>query len=564
MPGGADRPYGERDRDLGQQHSPRGQGADGAPAAQAACAVRSVHRAHAGAQHPDRGGPDRSAVQLQREAAGQDAPAARPVRQGREPAHQGPEDFAGDAGGNDRHDARASEFFHEQIPAAGVHRLQGWAQGQQRAAHHRLTRLRNRSAPRMQSPTMDIDLDQTLRTYADLTVKIGLNLQPHQRLLIIGPIANGGVSLEAAPLVRHIAAAAYDAGARLVETLWGDEAVLAVRFKRAPRDSFDEFSTWLPKALVEHIEAGHAVLSVYANDPDQLKDESPEQVAAVQQAMARSVRPFRELISRNQTNWGVIAAAASSWAARVFPGVDPPQQVSRLWDAIGRLCRLDRPDPIAAWETHLGDLAARTDYLNRKQYSALRYTGPGTALTIGLPPGHQWVGGRSANAAGVLFAPNLPTEEVFTMPHKDRVDGVVRSTKPLSYGGTLIEHFSLRFEQGRVVEVKAERNESVLRRLVEMDAGAARLGELALVPHSSPVAETGLLFYNTLFDENAASHVALGAAYTFTLRGGEAMSEDEFERAGGNRSAAHVDFMIGSPQLDVDGVLPGGAVEPVM
>jgi aminopeptidase len=411
---------------------------------------------------------------------------------------------------------------------------------------------------------MPTDFEQMLRAYADLTVTIGLNLQPRQRLLIIGPIANGGASLEAAPLVREITASAYRAGARLVETLWGDEAALAARLQYAPRDSFDEFSAWLPAALVQHVDGGHAVLSIYANDPDQLKDAPPDLVAALQQATARSVRPFREHISRNHTNWAVVAAAASSWAARVFPDEAPSRQVPRLWDAISRLCRLDRPDPIAAWESHLSDLAARTDHLNSKRYSALRYTGPDTALTIGLAPGHLWVGGRSANAAGILFAPNLPTEEVFTMPHKDRVDGVVRSTKPLSYGGTLIENFSLRFAEGRVVEVKAERNETVLQRLIEMDAGAARLGELALVPHSSPVAQTGVLFYNTLFDENAASHVALGAAYKFTLRGGEAMTEDEFERAGGNRSATHVDFMIGSAELDVDGVLPGGGVEPVM
>jgi len=403
-----------------------------------------------------------------------------------------------------------------------------------------------------------------LRAYADLTVKIGLNIQPHQRLLIIGPIANGGASLEAAPLVREIAASAYRAGARLVETLWGDEAILSSRLQYAPRDSFEEFSAWLPAALVQHVEGGHAVLSIYANDPDQLKDAPPDLVATLQHAAARKVRPFREHISRNQTNWAVVAAAAASWAARVFPGVDPCEGVDRLWDAIARLCRLDSPDPIAAWEAHLRDLAVRTERLNRKQYSALRYTGSGTSLTIGLPPGHVWVGGRSTNAAGIVFAPNLPTEEVFTMPHKDQVDGVVRSTKPLSYGGTLIENFTLRFEGGRVVEVTAQRNQSVLQRLVDMDPGAARLGELALVPHSSPVAQTGLLFYNTLFDENAASHVALGAAYKFTLRGGEGMSDEEFERAGGNRSATHVDFMIGSPELNVDGVLPGGAVEPVM
>jgi aminopeptidase len=408
------------------------------------------------------------------------------------------------------------------------------------------------------------DFDRTLQAYAELTVKIGLNIQPTQRLLIIGPIANGGVSLEAAPLVRHITAAAYAAGARLVETLWGDESLLAARFAHAPRDSFEEFSAWLPHALRQHVDDGHAVLSIYANDPDQLKDAPPELVAIVQQATARGVQSFRELISRNQTNWSVVAAVASSWARRVFPDAEPQEQVRRLWDAIIRLCRLDREDPVTAWEEHLKTLSVRTDRLNQKQYSALRYSGPGTDLTIGLPARHQWVGGRSVSASGIAFAPNLPTEEVFTMPHKDRVEGTVRSTKPLSYGGTLIEGFSLRFAEGRVVDVQAERGEAVLRRLVKMDPGAARLGELALVPHTSPVAQTGVLFYNTLFDENAASHVALGAAYKFTLRGGEGMSEEEFEREGGNRSATHVDFMIGSAELDVSGVLPDGTVEPVM
>jgi aminopeptidase len=194
----------------------------------------------------------------------------------------------------------------------------------------------------------------------------------------------------------------------------------------------------------------------------------------------------------------------------------------------------------------------------------LKYRGPGTNLTIGLPRGHEWVAGRSVTRSGIRFAPNLPTEEVFTMPHKDRVDGVVRSTKPLSYGGTLIDGFSLEFAQGRVVNVRADRGDAVLRELVATDPGAARLGEIALVPNSSPVSASGLLFYNTLFDENAASHVALGSAYKFTLTGGDAMSDDEFERAGGNRSVVHVDFMIGSGDLDIDGVVANGTTEPLM
>jgi aminopeptidase len=407
-------------------------------------------------------------------------------------------------------------------------------------------------------------LDETLTAYGELAVKIALNLQPGQRLIVIGPLANGGASLEAAPLIRKVVASAYRAGAQYVETLWGDEAMLLSRFAHAPRDSFGEFSAWLPDALLKHAHEGHAVLSVYANDPDLLKDEPTDLVSAVQQATARHVRPFREMVSRNQTNWSVIAAPSVGWADRVFPDLPAVEQVPRLWDAIIRLCRLDRPDPIGAWESHLAALAARRDLLNRKRFSALRYRGPGTSLTLGLAPGHIWVSGRSSTLGGLPFTPNIPTEEVFTMPHKDRVDGVVRSSKPLSYGGTLIENFTVRFEGGRIVQATAERGQAMLQQLVDTDPGAARLGEVALVPHGSPVAQSGVLFYNTLFDENAASHVALGSAYKFTVQGGDDMSDEEFERAGGNRSMTHVDFMIGSDALDIDGVHADGTAEPLM
>jgi aminopeptidase len=408
------------------------------------------------------------------------------------------------------------------------------------------------------------DLDHQLQIYAELTVKVGVNLQRGQRLLIIGPLANGGASLETAPLVRYIAASAYRAGAPLVEAIWGDEPMQLARFRNAAPETFTEYSAWLPKALVEHVESGGATLSVYANDPDLLKNEPPERAGALQQAASFAVRPFRDLISRNQTNWAVIASAGERWAAKVFPNLPPARQMSRLWEEIARLCRLDRTDPIAAWESHLKDLGRRAEFLNHRRFNALKYRGPGTDFTLGLPEGHLWVSGRTKNRAGVPFTANLPTEEVFSIAHKDRVDGIVRSTKPLSYGGTLIEGFSLRFEHGRVVNVTAERGESVLKQLVETDGGAGRLGEVALVPHSSPVSQSGLLFYNTLFDENAASHVALGSAYKFTMRGGDTMGDPEFEEAGGNRSAVHVDFMIGSGELDIDGILENGTAEPVM
>jgi aminopeptidase len=407
-------------------------------------------------------------------------------------------------------------------------------------------------------------LDRMLAQYGDLAVRVALNLQPGQRLLIIGPLANGGTSLEAAPLVRHVAESAYRAGAALVETLWGDEALQLARFRHASPSTFDQFSAWMPTALAEHARAGHAVLSVYANDPDLLKDQPPALLGTVSKTVSNAVRPFREHISKNGTNWSVIAAASAGWAARVFPQLPADQQVDALWSAIARLVRLDRPDPIAAWEEHLAALAARRDFLNERQYTELRYRGPGTDVTIGLPAGHLWVSGRSTSQQGIVFAPNLPTEEVFTMPHRDRVNGTVRATKPLSYGGTLIENFSMTFENGRVVTATAERGQEVLQQLLDTDPGSACLGEIALVPHGSPVAQSGLLFYNTLFDENAASHVALGSAYKFTIANGEGMPDEQFEAAGGNRSISHVDFMIGSAELDIDGVREGGTVEPLM
>jgi aminopeptidase len=406
-------------------------------------------------------------------------------------------------------------------------------------------------------------LDQTLDAYGELAVRVALNLRAGQRLMILGPLASG-VSFEAAPLVRRIAASAYRAGSPLVDVVWGDDTLLLTRLAHAPSASLEEFSAWKSRALTEHVEAGHAVITIYANDPDMLKDEVPRSVSMLQQATARAMQPFRELISRNETNWAVIAAAGTGWASKVFPGRPQEEQLASLWHDIRRFCRLDCGDPVGAWRTHLEELGARAEYLNRRHYAALRYVGPGTDLTIGLPAGHVWVSGHTTSRSGIRFTANLPTEEVFTIPHRDRVDGTVRASKPLSYGGALIEDFSLRFEGGRVVALHAARGEEVLRRLVETDEGAGRLGEIALVPHGSPIAQSGRLFYNTLFDENAATHVALGTAYRFTLRDGDTMDDAAFAREGGNASLVHVDFMIGSADLDIDGVRDDGTAEPLM
>jgi aminopeptidase len=404
---------------------------------------------------------------------------------------------------------------------------------------------------------MPLSFDQKLHNYAELAVKIGVGLQAGQRLLVRAPI-------ESAPLVRLIVESAYKVGARLVDVMWADDAVTLARFKYAPRDSFEEFPIWQADALIKIANDGDAVLSLYATDPDLLKDQDPDLIAVVQRISQTHLAPFRRKIMSDELNWSIISLPIASWAAKIFPDSPPDEQISKLWEAIFQVCRIDQPDPVAAWQRHVAELSARKEYLNARRYTALKYTAPGTDFTLGLPDHHIWHGAQSQTPTGITFIANVPTEEVFTMPHKDQAEGVVTSTKPLSYGGVLIEDFSLTFANGRVVNVTAKKGEAVLKKLIETDEGAARLGEVALVPYSSPISQSGLLFYNTLFDENASNHVAIGRAYRFCLEGGAAMSDEEFAAAGGNDSLTHVDFMIGSAEMNVDGLTPAGVAEPVI
>lgn len=404
---------------------------------------------------------------------------------------------------------------------------------------------------------MTPDFQRALNAYAELIVKVGLNLQPGQRLFIRAP-------LEAAPLVERVAIHSYDLGARLVEAFYGDPQLQLARFNHAPRDSFEEVSQWPVQAGLEYAENGHAILSIGGVDPDLLKDVPPELVSTVRRAEGKAGLPLSRLISADAINWCVVGYATQAWAARVFPDLPPDQQQQRLWDAIFRTVRLDSPDPLAAWEAHSEFLAARTRFLNDKQYTALHFTGPGTDLSIGLPFNHRWIGGAAPTANGISNIANVPTEEVFTAPHRDRVNGTVRATMPLNYSGNLIENFSMTFRDGRVIDLSAEKGEALLRSQIETDEGAARLGEVALVPHSSPISRAGILFYNTLFDENASSHIALGRAYRNCIAGCEGLEDDDFAEMGGNSSATHLDFMIGSGEIDVDGVNGDGTSEPLM
>jgi aminopeptidase len=404
---------------------------------------------------------------------------------------------------------------------------------------------------------------ELLKKYAEAIVKVGLNLRAGQRLIITNA-ASRGVPPAGRELVHEVTKAAYAAGARYVEVIWGDEEMLRIRLQNAPDDSFTDYPKWHINGIMDMIKNGDALLSIYANNPDALHGLDTDRINAMQKSHLENYKEIGENVSRNAINWCVVASGSPAWAAKIFPDLDIKEAEEKLWQAIFETTRADLPDPVAAWQDHIQNLKKRSRYLQEKTYSALHYKGPGTDFTLGLPRGHKWISAQSLAENGVVFTANMPTEEVFTLPDRHRAEGVVASTFPLSYGGSLIEDFSVTFENGRIVKVQAKRNEAILQKLVDTDEGSTRLGEVALVPASSPISKRGHLFYNTLFDENASCHIAIGRAYRFSLIGGEELSDEEFNTAGGNTSLTHVDFMIGSSQMDIDGIKEDGTREPVM
>lgn len=411
---------------------------------------------------------------------------------------------------------------------------------------------------------------EMLKKYAEAIVKVGLNIRAGQRL-IITLMATRGVPHQFAPLVHEVTKAAYSVGAKYVEVIWGDEEMLRIRAQYAPKDSFDEYPTHTIDAIMNMINNGDALLSITGSNPDLLGGLDPEVVGMMQKRQLTAASKVGEQVTTNAINWCVVAAAGKEWSQKVFPDLAPDKAQEKLWQAIFETTRIDQPDPVAAWQSHIDNMKARAKILQLKQFTALHYRaaplagkGVGTDFTLGLPNGHRWISAQSMAQNGVAFTANMPTEEVFTLPDRNRADGVVTSTFPLSYGGTLIEDFQVTFENGRITKVTAKKGEAALQQLINTDEGSHRLGEVALVPASSPIAQRGHLFYNTLFDENASCHIAIGRAYRFTLTGGEELNDEEFISAGGNVSLNHVDFMIGSPKMDIDGIHKDGSREPVM
>ncbi|HCH73214.1 MAG TPA: aminopeptidase [Ochrobactrum sp.] len=409
-------------------------------------------------------------------------------------------------------------------------------------------------APEQLNPVID---PVKLERLAEVAVRVGLQLREGQDLVITAPVV-------ALPLVRLIAKHAYKAGAGLVTPFFADDEMALARYENASDASFDRAASWLYEGMAKAYSDGAARLAIAADNPMLLSSQDPAKVSRANRANSKAYQPALEKIAGFDINWNIISYPNPAWAQLMFPNEPEDVATRKLADAIFAASRVDVDDPVGAWAAHNAALRTRTRFLNGKAYSALHFKGPNTDLTVGLADGHEWHGGASTAKNGITCNPNIPTEEVFTTPHALRVEGYVTSTKPLSHQGTLIENIVVRFEGGRIIEAKASRGEEVLNKVLDTDEGARHLGEVALVPHSSPISQSGLLFYNTLFDENAASHIALGQCYSKCFIDGAKMTPEQIKAQGGNASLIHIDWMIGSGQIDVYGINADGTREPVM
>ena len=406
----------------------------------------------------------------------------------------------------------------------------------------------------MSAPFVD---PEKLQKLAEVAIQVGLGLKPGQDLYMTAPTS-------ALPLARLIAAEAYKAGAGLVTTIFSDEEMTLARYRYGHDEGFDRAPGWLYEGVAKAFGENTARLAIAGDNPMLLAEQDPDKVGRANRALSKAYKPAQAKIVQFDINWTIVPYPGAAWARQVFQNDDEETAVRKLADAIFAATRISTPDPVAAWAAHNARLKERQTWLTGKNFKALKYTGPGTDLTLGLADGHAWKGGASPARNGITCNPNIPTEEVFTTPHRLHVDGVVRSTKPLSHNGTLITDIAVKFEGGRIVEAHASKGEDVLLKAMDTDEGGRRLGEVALVPHSSPISQSGILFYNTLFDENAASHIALGQCYSKCFLDGETITPDEVARRGGNTSNIHIDWMIGSAEIDVDGIGQDDSVTPVM
>lgn len=399
-------------------------------------------------------------------------------------------------------------------------------------------------------------LGQNLEKYAELAVNKGVNVQKGQTLVITAPIS-------AIDFVRTVTEKAYQSGAKRVYFEWSDDELTLTEFRYAPDEALEEYPDWKAQGYLELAKEGAAFLDIRTPDLDLLNGIDSERIAKANKAKAQALDAYKDYRMNNHVSWSIIAVPTREWAEKIFPDEKGEKAVIKLWDTIFQMTRVDQDDPLQAWDEHREKLNEKAEHLNQKKYRKFHYRAPGTDLTIEFPTGYEWVSAGSDNDDGTPFIPNIPTEEVFTLPKKTGVNGKVTSTKPLNYSGNVIDNLTLTFEDGKIVDYQAEQGYDTLKQIIETDEGSHYLGEVALVPNSSPISRSGLIFYNTLFDENASCHLAIGKAYPFCFEDADELSQEEVDNRGANKSLVHVDFMIGSANLDIDGEMEDGTVEPV-
>lgn len=401
-----------------------------------------------------------------------------------------------------------------------------------------------------------MDFQKKMEQYAELTVYVGLNVQKDQHVLI-------NTTTDTIEFTRLVVKKAYEAGAKNVHVNYSDPVQTRTHYELAPDEAFTEYPEWSVVQRDEIIEKGGSFLWIDAEDPDLLTDIPAKRLSNSQKAAGKALARYRQAVGSDKVAWSIVAIPSEKWAAKVFPELEPEQQIEALWEAIFKTVRIGGGDAVSLWKEHIEFLEKRAAQLNDNRFEKLHYSAPGTDLTIELPDKHIWMSGASKTPQGNPFIANMPTEEVYTVPLKNGVNGFVRNTKPLVYQGNIIDGFTLTFEDGKIVKAKAEKGEELLKEMISSDEGAAYLGEVALVPHQSPISDSGLLFFNTLFDENASNHLAIGDSYPTCYDGARNLERGQLEELGLNTSIVHEDFMIGSADMDIDGITADGSKIPV-
>ena len=404
--------------------------------------------------------------------------------------------------------------------------------------------------------TIHKEIHEQVKKYAELAIKVGVNVQEDQPLWISAPLGSED-------FVRIVVKEAYLAGARNVHVQWYDEEIMRTHYELAPYDVFYEYPAWLAAAHEWVVDLNGAFLQIEANDPDLLKGIDPDRILNFEKASGDALDRFYEAIEKDQISWSIVAIPSNKWADKVFPDLPERDRIPSLWNRIFTSVRIDQPDPISAWQAHIQTLSGKAAQLNSLELRGLHYQSMGTDLKIDLHEDHIWLTGASKTPKGTNFIANMPTEEVYTVPVKTGVNGTVTSTKPLAYNGNVIDDFTLTFVDGKITDVSAKEGEEILKKLIDTDEGASYLGEVALVPHHSPISDSGLLFFNTLFDENASNHLAIGSSYPTCMKDGDILSDEEREEKGLNDSVVHEDFMIGSEHMNIDGVCADGSKIPI-